>query len=198
MFWYGHTFSTLWSIYLWMKLLGHMATLSLTFQGMTDFFQAAIPLYMQFMRVPIFLYILQHLFSIFYHSHTSECEVVYLCDLHLPDGQWCWESSYVPIGHTHTHTHAHIHTPMYMTYIFQYVVVLVQLLSCVQLFVTPRAAACQALLSSTLSQSLLKFISIELVMPPNHLILYHPLFLWPTIFPSIRSFPVSRLFTWGV
>ena len=54
-----------------------------------------------------------------------------------------------------------------------------------QLFATPWTAACQAFLSITNSQSLLKLISIELVMASNHLILYHPLFL-PSIFPSIR------------
>ena len=51
----------------------------------------------------------------------------------------------------------------------------VQLLSCVWLFATPGTAACQALLSFALSWSLLKLMSIELVMPSNHLILCHPL-----------------------
>ena len=64
----------------------------------------------------------------------------------------------------------------------------VQLLSRVQLFVTPWTAACQASLSTTNSQSLLKFMSIESVMPPNHLILCCPLLLLPSIFPSIRVF----------
>ena len=63
-----------------------------------------------------------------------------------------------------------------------------QLVSCVQLFVTPWTAACQACLSLTISQSLLKFKSIESVMPSNHLILYHRLFLLPSIFPRIRVF----------
>ena len=63
----------------------------------------------------------------------------------------------------------------------------VQLLSHVQLFVTPWAAARQASLSITNSQSLPKLMSIELVMPPNHLILCCPL-LPPLIFPSIRVF----------
>ena len=49
-------------------------------------------------------------------------------------------------------------------------------------------AACQASLSLTISQSLPKFMSIESVMPFNHLILYHPLFLLPSIFPSISVF----------
>ena len=63
----------------------------------------------------------------------------------------------------------------------------VQLLNCVQLFVTPWTAARQASLSITNSRSLLRLISIESVMPSNHLILCHPLLL-PSIFPSIRVF----------
>ena len=62
----------------------------------------------------------------------------------------------------------------------------VQLLSHVQLFLTPWTVACQASLSITNSQSLIKLMSIELVMLPNHLILCRPLFLLPSIFPSIR------------
>ena len=61
-------------------------------------------------------------------------------------------------------------------------------LSCVQLFVTPGTAACQASLSFTTSQSLLKLMSIESGMPSNHLILCCPLFLLPSTFPSIRVF----------
>ena len=64
----------------------------------------------------------------------------------------------------------------------------VQLLSHVRLFVTPWIAARQASLSITNFQSLLKLMSIELVMPSNHLILYRPLLLPPSIFPSIRVF----------
>ena len=64
----------------------------------------------------------------------------------------------------------------------------VQSLSCVWLFVTPWTAACQASLSITNSQSLLKLKSIESMMPSNHLILCHPLLLPPSIFPSIRVF----------
>ena len=63
----------------------------------------------------------------------------------------------------------------------------VQLLSCVQLFVTPRTAARQASLSITNSWSLLKLMSIASVMPSNHLILCCHLLL-PSIFPSIRVF----------
>ena len=61
-------------------------------------------------------------------------------------------------------------------------------LSCVQLFATPWTAAHQASLSFTISWSLLKLISIESVMPFNHLILPRPLLLPPSIFPSIRVF----------
>ena len=64
----------------------------------------------------------------------------------------------------------------------------VQLLSCARLFVTPWTAACQASLSITNSQSLLKLMSIESVMPSNCLILCHPRLLLPSIFPSIRVF----------
>ena len=66
-------------------------------------------------------------------------------------------------------------------------VVVVQLLSHAQLFVTPWTAAPQAPLSSTIFQSFLKFMSLELVMPSNHLILCLPL-LPTSVFPSIRVF----------
>ena len=64
----------------------------------------------------------------------------------------------------------------------------VQLLSCVQLFPTPWTVACQASLSITDSQSLLKLMSIESVMTSNHVILCCPLLLPPSILPSIRIF----------
>ena len=64
----------------------------------------------------------------------------------------------------------------------------VQSLSRVQLFATPWTAAHQASMSITNSRSLLKLMSIELVMPFSHLILCHPLLLPPLIFPSIRVF----------
>jgi len=66
--------------------------------------------------------------------------------------------------------------------------VTVQLLSHVYLFATPWNIACQASLSFTISQSLLKLMSIESVMPSNHLGLCRPLLLLPSIFPSIRGF----------
>ena len=67
-------------------------------------------------------------------------------------------------------------------------VVFVWLLSRVRLFVTPWTAACQASLSFTISQNLFKLMSVESVMPSNHLILCRPLLFLPSIFPSIRVF----------
>ncbi|CAN0476742.1 unnamed protein product [Rangifer tarandus platyrhynchus] len=64
----------------------------------------------------------------------------------------------------------------------------VQSLSHVRLFVTPRIAECQASLSITNSRSLLKLMSIELVMPSSHVILCCPLLLPSSVFPSIRIF----------
>ena len=69
----------------------------------------------------------------------------------------------------------------------------VQSLSHVQLFAIPWTAACQASLSITKSQSLFKFISIELVVPSNHFILCHRLLLLPSIFPSIRVYSSESL-----
>ena len=74
------------------------------------------------------------------------------------------------------------------------VVVVLQLLSYVQLFVTPWTAAHQASLSFTISQSLLKLMSIVSVMPSNHLILCRPLLLLPSILPSIRIFSSESAF----
>ena len=71
----------------------------------------------------------------------------------------------------------------------------VQLLSRVRLFVTPWTAACQASLSITNSRTLLKLMSIELVMPSNHLILCHPLSSCLQSFPASESFPMSQFFT---
>ena len=72
---------------------------------------------------------------------------------------------------------------------FAYLQILCKLLfSHVQFFPTPWTATRQASLSFTISRILLKLMSIELVMPSNHLILCHPLLLLPSIFPSIRVF----------
>ena len=68
------------------------------------------------------------------------------------------------------------------------------MLNCIQLFATPWTAACQASLSFIISQNLLKFMSMESVMPSYHLILCHPLLLLPSIFPSIRVFSNESLF----
>ena len=73
----------------------------------------------------------------------------------------------------------------------------VPLLSPVRLFATPWTTVHQDSLSITNSRGLLKFMSVESVMPSKHLILCHPLLLLPSIFPASGSFPVSRLFASG-
>ena len=75
--------------------------------------------------------------------------------------------------------------PDWVSYLFS---VQSKSLSCVQVFATPWMAACQASLSITNFRSLHKLMSIESVMPSNHLILCRPLHLLPSIFPSIRVF----------
>ena len=72
------------------------------------------------------------------------------------------------------------------------IVVVVQLLSRVRLFATPWTAVRQASLSFAISRSLLKLMSIESVMPSNHLILCCPLLLLQSV-PASRSFPISKL-----
>ena len=72
---------------------------------------------------------------------------------------------------------------------FRTSVIVVQSLSHVWLFATPWTATLQAFLSFTISWNLLKLMSIESVMPYNHLVLYHTLLLLPSTFPSIRVFP---------
>ena len=88
------------------------------------------------------------------------------------------------------------------------VIVVVQLLSCVWLFVTPWTAAHQASLSFIISQSLLKHMSIESLMPSNHLVFCPPLCHLTSVFPSIRVFsnesalhirwPKSWRFSFGI
>ena len=73
----------------------------------------------------------------------------------------------------------------------------VQSLSRVQLFATPRIAARQASLSITNSQSSLKLMSDESVMPSSHLILCHPLSSCSQSLPASGSFPMNQLFAWG-
>ena len=70
----------------------------------------------------------------------------------------------------------------------------VQSLSRVQLFLTPWTATCQTSLTITNFQSSLKLMSMESVMPSNHLILCHHLFLLPSIFPSLRVFSNESVF----
>ena len=77
------------------------------------------------------------------------------------------------------------------------IIVVFQLLNCVRIFVTPRTAASQAFLSSTISWSLLKLMSIESVMLSNRLILCRPHLLLPSIFKHQGLFPMSRLFASG-
>ena len=77
------------------------------------------------------------------------------------------------------------------------IVSIVQSLRLVQLFATQWTAACQASLSSTIFQSLLKLMSIESMMPSKHLILCVPLLLLLQSFPASGSFPVNGLFTLG-
>ena len=86
---------------------------------------------------------------------------------------------------------------LYNTLIIFKIISSVQSLSHVQLFATPRTAARQASSSITNSQSLLKLMSIESVMPSNHLLLCHPLLLPPSIFLSIRVFSRNHFFASG-
>ena len=94
--------------------------------------------------------------------------------------------------HTHTHIHTHTHTHIYI-YIYIHTHLCIYSVefshSVMSYYLRPhcRTAARQASLSITNSWSLVKLISIELVMPSNHLILCHPLLL-PSIYPSIRVF----------
>ena len=87
--------------------------------------------------------------------------------------------------------------PQSQSHIFLLLVVVVQLLNHAWLFVTLWTAACQASLTLTISHSLLKLMTIESVMPSNHLILCHSLLSLPSIFCSIRFFSnESALCVW--
>ena len=92
----------------------------------------------------------------------------------------------------------HIHIPYTESGFCIYAIVAVQSLRYVRLFATPWTTAHQASLSLTIFWSLLKLMSIESVMPSNHLILCHPLLLLPSIFPSIRvlSHESTLCITW--
>jgi len=112
--------------------------------------------------------------------------IVYLFLLHHHDYLLCkW--SFVPLNPLHlfhaTSTPSGNHQFALCVFV---IVVVVESLSCIWLFATPWTVACQALNSFTISQSLFKLISIEWVMPHNHLMLCHPLLFLPLIFPSIR------------
>ena len=91
-------------------------------------------------------------------------------------------------GHTAIHNKKLKKKKIYMHHNIQSIAVFIQSLSCVRLFVTPWTAAHRASLSITISRSLPKLMSIELVMPSNHLILCRPLLLPPSIFPGIGVF----------
>ena len=81
-----------------------------------------------------------------------------------------------------------VHILVYSWHLLRNFLFIVQSLTHVQLFATPWTTACQASLSFIISWNLLKLMSIESVMPSNYLILYHPLVLLPSTFPSIRVF----------
>ena len=93
-----------------------------------------------------------------------------------------------PASVVKTSLHFFIILPSRCVWFSHYSFAVVQSLSHVQLFATPWTAACQASLSFTISQSLLKLMSIWSMMPSNHLILCRPLLLLPSIFPRIRVF----------
>ena len=93
--------------------------------------------------------------------------------------------------------HEHNYTPWFQSVPKGSPISSVQWLSRVQLFATPWTSALQASLSINNSQSLLRLMSIESVMPSNHLILCHPLLLLPQSFPASGSFQMSQLFALG-
>ena len=93
-------------------------------------------------------------------------------------------NAYQTVAHLANHRHSVTFLPF---------VVVVWSLGHVQLFTAPWPAACQASLSFMISQSFLKLVSIQPMMPSNHLILCCLLLLQPSIFPSIRLFPMSQL-----
>ena len=100
--------------------------------------------------------------------------------------QWCWELAdplQCPLLNFQEFWKYHVA-----------VVGVVQSLGCVQLFVTPWTSAHQTSRSFSISQSLLKFMSIESVMPSSHLILHHPFFFLSSIFASIRVFSNEFVF----
>ena len=135
----------------------------------------------------LYLYLYLYLSSI-YPSICLSC--IYLCQPIC----LCLLSVSISINHLSIYINTSICLPICIyylptiTHLSISLPIVVQFLSHMQLFVTPWTAAHQASLSITNSQSLLKPMSIELVMPSNHLILCRPLLLLPSIFPSVRVF----------
>ena len=107
---------------------------------------------------------------------NKKCSLVFQSWLYQLDSHFCMR---VPVA-----PHPHQHSVQFSS---------VQSLSYVRLFAAPWTAALQASLSITNSQSILRLMSIASVMPSNHLILCHPFFLPPLIFPSIRVFSNESL-----
>ena len=117
---------------------------------------------------------------------SSGMEPSLLCLLHWQSDSFCPYSD--PLSQLPSLVPLPICQPPLCSLCLYFCFVSVQSLSHIQLFAAPWTAACQASLSITNSQNLLKLMSIELVMPSNHLILCRPLLLLPSIFPSIRVF----------
>ena len=120
------------------------------------------------------------------------CQYPFLLGSLLSQSIWFWYGCQSQSPHLFNHT-GELKFICFMNMFFWYVFIgsqfsSVQSLIHVRLFVTPWTAAHQASLSITNSWSPPKPISIELVMPSNHLILCHPLLLLPSIFPSIKVF----------
>ena len=118
-------------------------------------------------------------------------EVTYSGEYSLHSSESRWKSIFLKISLKFKELFIKL-SSVIQTYLMKHTsfsfVVVVQSLSRIRLFTTPWTTACQVSLSSTISLSLLRFMSIESAILSNHLILCHPLLLLPTIFPSIRVF----------
>ena len=138
-----------------------------------------------------------------YSHHLVKVTIIHchypssISPLHRPNQciKWEWAGNYHPCnfqvldgGTNLSHLFRNRVLPWITIFLYKNNTVDVQPLSSVWLFATPWTATCQASLSFTISWSLLKLTSIELVMPYNHLILCHPPLLLLSIFPSIRVF----------
>ena len=130
--------------------------------------------------IHIYIYIYIHAYT---YPYAYTCMCIYTC-------------IYI---HIHTYVYMYIHVCVCMCiYIYIYIhISSVQLLSHFWLFATSLTAARQASLYITNSQSLPKLMSIESVMPSDHLILFRPLLLPPSILPARGSFPMRQFFTSG-